>query len=200
MVLIVTMLMFALALSFSPGPVNMVIISSGAAHGFRKTFSFVSGATIGFTLLLVLISFRLYAAIATHPWFFSYLNIVGSLFILFQGYKIATSHPEWSLKKAQAPGFAQGFLMQWLNPKAWAACASGVALFSEPSSRLSISLFIIIYFFVCYLSLAAWAIFGDKMSAILKSRAQIRLFNLVMGGLLCMTAGYILYSQYITYS
>lgn len=90
--------------------------------------------------------------------------------------------------------------MQWLNPKAWAACASGVALFSEPSSRLSISLFIIIYFFVCYLSLAAWAIFGDKMSAILKSRAQIRLFNLVMGGLLCMTAGYILYSQSITYS
>ncbi|PLO79127.1 lysine transporter LysE, partial [Klebsiella quasipneumoniae] len=53
MVLILTMLMFALALSFSPGPVNMVIISSGAAHGFRKTFSFVSGATIGFTLLLV---------------------------------------------------------------------------------------------------------------------------------------------------
>lgn len=69
MVLIVTMLMFALALSFSPGPVNMVIISSGAAHGFRKTFSFVSGATIGFTLLLVLISFGLYAAIATHPGF-----------------------------------------------------------------------------------------------------------------------------------
>ncbi|MGM8794272.1 hypothetical protein [Enterobacter asburiae] len=41
----------------------MVIISSGAVHGFRKTFSFVSGATIGFTLLLIFICFGFYAAI-----------------------------------------------------------------------------------------------------------------------------------------
>jgi threonine/homoserine/homoserine lactone efflux protein len=30
------MLMFSLTMSISPGPVNMVIISSGTSHGFRK--------------------------------------------------------------------------------------------------------------------------------------------------------------------
>jgi threonine/homoserine/homoserine lactone efflux protein len=38
----------------------MVIISSGASHGFRKTLPFVSGATIGFTLLLILVGFGFY--------------------------------------------------------------------------------------------------------------------------------------------
>jgi hypothetical protein len=36
MSLILAMFMFALTMSISPGPVNMVIISSGANHGFRK--------------------------------------------------------------------------------------------------------------------------------------------------------------------
>jgi threonine/homoserine/homoserine lactone efflux protein len=52
------MLMFSLTMSISPGPVNMVIISS--SHGFRKTLPFVSGATIGFTLLLILVGFGFY--------------------------------------------------------------------------------------------------------------------------------------------
>lgn len=52
MLLVFSMFIFSLTLSFSPGPVNMVIISSGAVNGFKKTFSFVSGATTGFTLLL----------------------------------------------------------------------------------------------------------------------------------------------------
>ena len=55
MSLILAMFMFALTMSISPGPVNMVIISSGANHGFRKTLPFISGATTGFTLLLILV-------------------------------------------------------------------------------------------------------------------------------------------------
>jgi threonine/homoserine/homoserine lactone efflux protein len=52
---VIAMISFSLTMSISPGPVNMVIISSGASYGVRKTFSFVSGVTIGFTLLLLFI-------------------------------------------------------------------------------------------------------------------------------------------------
>ncbi|VTM88308.1 cysteine/O-acetylserine exporter [Raoultella ornithinolytica] len=69
MILIVTMFIFSLTMSFSPGPVNMIIISSAAAHGFRKTFPFVSGATTGFTALLIFVCFGFYAAIEQHPLF-----------------------------------------------------------------------------------------------------------------------------------
>ncbi|HBQ8024281.1 TPA: LysE family translocator, partial [Klebsiella aerogenes] len=129
MTLILAMFLFSLTMSISPGPVNMVIISSGASYGFRRTFPFVSGATIGFTLLLIVIGFGFYASIEKYPLFFKYLNVAGSAFIIYIGYKIASSRSELSLTKSEAPSFTQGFLLQWLNPKAWIACASGVVLF-----------------------------------------------------------------------
>lgn len=195
MSLILAMFMFALTMSISPGPVNMVIISSGANHGFRKTLPFVSGATIGFTLLLILVGFGFYAVIESYPLFLKYLNVAGSAFIIFVGYKIASSQPELSLKKTDTPGFVQGFLLQWLNPKAWIACASGVALFSDSSTHTMLITFVIIYFSVCYISLAAWAILGNKVSTLLSSAQRIRVFNVLMGGLLIMTACYMLSFQ-----
>lgn len=86
MILIVTMFIFSLTMSFSPGPVNMIIISSAAAHGFRKTFPFVSGATTGFTALLIFVCFGFYAAIEQHPLFFKYLNVAGAVFIMYLGW------------------------------------------------------------------------------------------------------------------
>ena len=195
MSLILAMFMFALTMSISPGPVNMVIISSGANHGFRKTLPFISGATTGFTLLLILVGFGFYAVIDKYPLFFNYLNIAGSAFIIYVGYKIAASAPELSLKKTDTPGFVQGFLLQWLNPKAWIACASGVALFSDSSTHTMLITFIIIYFSVCYISLTAWAILGNKVSTLLSSAQRIRVFNVLMGGLLIMTACYMLSFQ-----
>ncbi|WP_319802661.1 LysE family translocator [Klebsiella aerogenes] len=94
MTLILAMFLFSLTMSISPGPVNMVIISSGASYGFRRTFPFVSGATIGFTLLLIVIGFGFYASIEKYPLFFKYLNVAGSAFIIYIGYKIASSRSE----------------------------------------------------------------------------------------------------------
>ncbi|HHT5261692.1 LysE family translocator [Klebsiella michiganensis] len=195
MSLILAMFMFALTMSISPGPVNMVIISSGANHGFRKTLPFISGATTGFTLLLILVGFGFYAVIDKYPLFFNYLNIAGSAFIIYMGYKIAASAPELSLKKNDTPGFVQGFLLQWLNPKAWIACASGVALFSEPATQTMLMVFIIIYFLVCYISLAAWAVLGNNVSILLNNAQRIRVFNVLMGVLLIVTAFYMLSFQ-----
>jgi threonine/homoserine/homoserine lactone efflux protein len=43
MSLLLAMFSFSLVMSISPGPVNMVIVSSGATYGVRNTFGFVSG-------------------------------------------------------------------------------------------------------------------------------------------------------------
>ena len=200
MILIFTMFIFSLTMSFSPGPVNMLIISSGAIHGFRKTLPLISGATTGFTLLLIVVCFGLYAAIEQYPLFFKYLNAAGALFILYLGYKIASSQPDLALQKTETPGFIQGFLMQWFNPKAWTACASGAALFSAPTTNPTVAVFIMIYFVVCYLSLASWAVIGDRVSMLLRSRQRIRTFNLLMGSSLIVTAGYMLCLPFLNHS
>ncbi len=194
--LLFAMFSFSLAMSITPGPVNMIILSSGINHGVRKTISYVSGATIGFILLLLFIGFGLYEFINEYPFFLSHLAITSSLYIIYIGYKIALSKPELELnKKNNIPKFYEGFLLQWLNPKAWIACMSGAALFSEAESINAFLAFSSIYFVVCYASLGAWAVLGAKVSALLNSHFRLRIFNLLMGLLLIATAVYLCYSH-----
>lgn len=195
MSLLIAMCIFSLTMSISPGPVNMVIVSSGANHGFRRTMPFVSGATIGFTLLLLFVGFWLIQMVSRHPVFLKYLEFVGAAFVMYVGYKIASALPEISVVEKRTPTFMEGFLLQWLNPKAWIACASGAALFSDPSTNATLMAFVVVYFLICYASLAAWAVLGDRVSVLLNNRLRIRLFNLTMGGMLILTAAYLIYVQ-----
>src|SRR5690606_26335587 len=103
---------------------------------------------------------------------------------------------ELVVKKGSIPNFIQGLLLQWLNPKAWVACASGAALFSNSETHTTLITFMVIYFVVCYLSLAAWAVLGDRVSILLNSTLRIRIFNLAMGGMLIATACYMVYLHY----
>ncbi|KPZ51573.1 MULTISPECIES: LysE family translocator [Pseudoalteromonas] len=196
MSLLIAMFSFSLTMSISPGPVNMIIISSGMNYGVRKTLPFVSGGTIGFTLLLLFIGLGFSQVINSYPSFLKYLTVVGSSFIIYMGYLIATSDPELDIEKQHQPTFLQGFILQWLNPKAWIACLAGASLFSVPNSSKEFLLFSLIYFVVCYLSLFCWSVLGDKSAKLLNSKFKLKLFNLSMGGALIVTASYLLYSQF----
>jgi threonine/homoserine/homoserine lactone efflux protein len=190
------MFSFSLAMSISPGPVNMVIVSSGASYGVRKTFSFVSGATIGFTLLLLFLGLGFYKVIDLYPSILKYLAIAGSFFIIYMGYLIALSKPELDIKEQKQPTFIQGFLLQWLNPKAWIACVAGVSLFSVPDSNQLFLTFSLVYFITCYFSLFSWSVLGNKVTILLNSEFKLKIFNQLMGGLLIITACFLLYSQF----
>ena len=66
-----------------------------------------------------------------------------------------------------------------------------MALFASPSTHAPLLVFMAIYLVVCYLSLAAWALLGDRVALLLEPR-RVRLFNRAMGGTLVLTAGYML--------
>lgn len=196
MSLFLAMFGFSLAMSITPGPVNMVIVSSGARHGFGRTMPFVSGATIGFTLLLASIGFGFYQLLEAYPQFLNYLALVGCAYVIYIGCRVAGAAGSIDITERDRPRFHEGFLLQWLNPKAWVACVSGVALFSSPESNDNLIAFVTIYFLVCYASLAAWAVAGEKVRLLLGSESRVRFFNFVMGGLLIACAAYLLYVQF----
>lgn len=196
MTLLLAMFSFSLVMSITPGPVNMIILSSSINYGVKRTIPYVSGATFGFTLLLLFIGFGFSQFIKAYPFFLTYLMILGSLYIIYMGYKIASSKPELKISKKDVPKFYEGFLLQWINPKAWIACISGVSIFSNATSYDSFLTFSIIYFIICYISLGVWAILGDKFSYLINDRFHLRLFNFIMGLLLMITAVYLCSVQY----
>ena len=186
------MFSFSLAMSISPGPVNMMIISSGINHGVKKTIPFISGATIGFTLLLVLIGFGLMNILNLFPSLFNYFEIAGATFIIYMGYKIVTSTSNLSIKNnnKKTLKFYEGFLLQWLNPKAWIACVSGVSMFVSSDSAFAV--FVIMYFVVCYISLSLWGVLGQKATKFLNTPIKLKVFNIIMGGILIFSASSLL--------
>ncbi|PIF04782.1 MAG: lysine transporter LysE [Arcobacter sp.] len=190
--LILSMISLSFVMAISPGPVNMIIISSSINNGFKRTFAFVSGATIGFTLLLLFIALGFITVLIEYPLFLKILSILGTLFIIYMGYKIATAPTSLEIKEDDKIilKFYQGFLLQWLNPKAWIASISGISIYS--SSKEILFTFIFIYFIVCYLSLSFWAIIGKNLQILLNTHKKLKIFNLFMGITLIVTALYLL--------
>jgi threonine/homoserine/homoserine lactone efflux protein len=80
-----SMAAFALAASITPGPVNIVALSAGAQFGFNATLRHVSGATLGFTLLLILLGLGLNTLLVLWPVLTQVIQWVGIAFFVVYG-------------------------------------------------------------------------------------------------------------------
>lgn len=191
--ILLSMFIFSFTMSISPGPINISILSSSLMHGFKKTLPFISGASIGFSLLLIFLGFGISKTIMYYPTFFMIIEVLGSLFIFYIGQKIIYSKAEVEISNnIAAANFIDGFLLQWLNPKAWIACLSGISLFSSPVSYHPLILFILIYFITCYICLMLWGISGHQLAKILTNSRQLKILNNLMGGSLIILSIYML--------
>ena len=194
---ILAMAVFSFVMSFSPGPVNLISLSIGFNRGFKTALPFVSGATIGFTLLLFCIGLGLGSITKQFPVIFNVLSIVGSSFILYMGYKMSRSSSAIELEKDNLPSFLDGVLLQLLNPKAWAACLVGVTAFGAADDFSKLSLFTIIYFAICYVGIGSWAFIGGKIFQKLNSPSSVIIFNKVMGIGLILVGLFLLIQRFL---
>ncbi|SEN17561.1 Threonine/homoserine/homoserine lactone efflux protein [Pseudomonas sp. ok272] len=195
MSLILSMAAFALAASITPGPVNIVALSSGAQYGFVASQRHVLGATLGFVLLLVLMGVGLHELLTRWPGLTRGVQMAGVAFLLFMAWKLAIDDGRLSAKDSrQAPTMLYGALMQWLNPKAWLACVAGMGAFVADGDATLIWQFAGVYMVVCYASVACWSYAGTFLRQYLSNPGGMRLFNRVMAALLALSAGYLLLS------
>ena len=195
MSLILAMILFSLSMSVTPGPVNIITLSSGVNFGFRKTMPFVSGATLGFVLLLLAIGAGLSSVANQFPSFLIGLKYLGSGYVAYMGVGMIKSRHQLTSEKGTQPSFLQGALLQWLNPKAWIACIAGVSAFNLGHSFEELSMFASIYLVVCYFSISLWALSGQKIQRIVETPTINNLFNRLMGGFLIGIAGWLVLFQ-----
>ncbi|BBW93813.1 amino acid transporter LysE [Pseudoalteromonas sp. PS1M3] len=193
---LIAMALFAFVTSISPGPVNIVATSSGANFGFNKTLHHITGATIGFTSILLLLGVGVIEVFHENPEIMNYLSYIGAAFLLYMSYKIAFSPISKVDEENQAtpPTIVEGLLCQWLNPKAWIVAISGVTVFSSngENNTSSILLFSLVFFVVCFLSISIWAVMGVTIKKLLSHPEHYKIFNLIMGCILASTVIYLL--------
>ena len=195
MSLIVSVAAFALVGSITPGPVNIVALSSGAQFGFRASQRHVAGATLGFVLLLVLMGLGLHELLEIWPGLTQVVQWAGVAFLLFMAFKLASDDGQVDAKDSgRAPSMLYGALMQWLNPKAWLACVAGMGAFVANGEARLIWQFAAVYLVICYVSVGCWAYAGTFLRGYLNNPAGMRLFNRSMALLLAGSAAYLLWA------
>jgi threonine/homoserine/homoserine lactone efflux protein len=192
---ILAMCAFALTLSISPGPVNVLTLSTGLNHGVRRALPFVSGATISFTLLLLAIGLGLGAVAESLGRAFDLLAIAGAGLIAWFGFKLATATGSLSTEAAPVPGFWHGVMLQVLNPKAWGACIAAVAIFELQETPAHLAIFVCLYGVICFLGIGSWAFFGQQVKRFLITSNRLRVFNAALGVTLILLAGLLLYQS-----
>lgn len=185
---VLAMCSFALSMSASPGPVNLLILSNALSQGWRHTLPLVSGATLGFIALLSLLAVGLQALSPLPAHMLQGMSYLALLYTVYLAAKIACAKVESQQSSAMPAGFVYGALMQILNPKAWLACLAGISLFAEAEKPMQIWLFIAIYFVLCYLALASWAYAGAQAGRFLREPRSLRQLNFILSGLLLVSA------------
>ncbi|GAB3488033.1 LysE family translocator [Marinomonas epiphytica] len=191
--MLLSMALFSLVASISPGPVNLLSLSSSARYGVATGLRFVTGSSFGFIVLFLLIGFGLGRVLDQFPWMVMALKWAGAAFLLWLSIQLLKDKGQLTLTDhQQAPSFMTGVIMQWLNPKAWLASVSGIAAYTNQAEPIEIVVFASLYLPICWLSLSVWVWAGVMLGKRLNSPAKIRLMNRSLAVLLLFSCGLII--------
>jgi len=188
---VVATFLYSLSMSITPGPTNIIMMTTGVNHGFRSTIPFATGAAFGFTALVVIVATGFGSVMTENADVMKYLGYVGAVIISYMGYKIAFSSAGTDDMMRERPSFMSGAILQWVSPKSWIACLAGVSAFNLASGGERLVLYMSVYMVVGYSCVLAWGYGGAKISGFLKHGKNLRIFNYVMGGSLVLVALYL---------
>lgn len=181
--ILIAVALFAMVMSITPGPNNLMLLASGVNFGFRATVPHMLGITVGFFILILAIGFGLAEIFLQLPWTYSALKWAGAVYLLYLAWRIARSGPpEDSNTHSTKPlSFLGAAAFQWVNPKAWVMVVSTFSIYVPAASGAMVILGVAIVFaLTCVPSVAIWTLFGSGLRRLLKVRRNLLIFNYCM--------------------
>ena len=176
---------FAFVTSITPGPNNLMLMTSGANFGFRRTIPHMLGVGLGFVFMVVLVGAGLVGVFEAYPLSYTVLKAVSVAYLLYLAWKIAmSSAPDEAGETARPMTFLQAALFQWVNPKAWAMALTAVTVYAPSQSIAAIGLVAMVFGLVNIPSVGSWTILGQQMRRFLNNPSRLRIFNVAMAILL----------------
>ncbi|QXO16074.1 LysE family translocator [Vibrio ostreae] len=187
---ILSVVLFAISSSVTPGPNNIMVMTSGLNFGVRKSIPLLSGICIGFALMLLLVGLGFAQLFNLFPGLNLLIKVAGTLYLLYLACLIARSGTVGqSGRHAQPFGFIKGVLFQWINAKAWVVAIGAISAFTTVGDQftqqnLTIATTFLIVSFPC---VGVWLMFGSILRRYLDNVTYMRWFNLCMAALLIIS-------------
>jgi threonine/homoserine/homoserine lactone efflux protein len=183
------LVLFAAAVTLTPGP-NVVLVTASAANfGFRRTIPQMLGITFGFGSMVLATGLGLAGVVQAEPRLHVLLKYAGGAYLLYLAWRIARADPASASARARPISFVEAMLFTWMNPKAWVSALGAAAAFTTIGGDLLWESAVIaaVLAAFCLISAAAWAGFGTVIGRYLASPRARRTFNWSMAGLLALS-------------
>jgi len=191
---------FTFVMAITPGPNNLMLLTSGARFGLRRTSAHLVGITLGFIGVMLIAYAGVGTVIAAYPALTDVLTVACVLYLLWLGYQLLRE--SWSGDEA-APASAavttgsarpqtitQAALFQLVNPKGWGAAvtATGIVTRDGLSPTASLLMLLAVTAIVSPPCTVVWALFGASLRPLLHRRAVRIGFSISMAVLILITA------------
>jgi threonine/homoserine/homoserine lactone efflux protein len=185
--LLLALIAFGAVMAFTPGPNNIMVLSSGLTYGFRRTLPHIAGIAIGISFMVATTGLGLGTIFIAWPILQTILKYAGIAYLIYLASVIAMSGPVTPGQDNQAAPmtFWGAALFQWVNVKGWVMAIGIITAYSAVASfPWNIAVQAALMFVMGALSSVAWAMFGSSLRPILTSPRAVRTFNIVMAVLL----------------
>ena len=200
--LLISLAGFALVASITPGPNNLLLMSSGALFGWQRSLPHLGGILLGFAILNASAVFGLGSLVDRWPWLVTIVKIIGAAWLAWMSFRYFAAGVRGPLGDSQtAPApisrpfrFYEGVLFQWVNPKALILVISAAgAYIAIADSIVQRALIIVgVFFLAGLLSCSLWMFAGDALNRLMSAGKSASVINVAMGALILLTALYIL--------
>ncbi len=182
--MLVSITSFTLAGVMTPGPNNIMLLTSGLTFGYKKTIPHMLGVALGFSLMVIGVGLGIGAVFELFPALFTILKVVGISYLLWMAWHIANAKGDIkTTKKTSKPfTFLQAASFQWVNPKAWVmAITSTLSFITNPEyGFVQVLIIALIYFLSSIISTNSWTLGGVYLKKLIKNEQHVRVFNIIM--------------------
>ncbi len=187
--LLIAFSIFAFVGSITPGPNNVMLLSSGANFGFRRTIPHMLGITIGFSIMVLLVGLGLGSIFEKYPIIYTVLRYFSAAYLVYLAWKIAHAEPVEAAITTQRPlTFFHASMFQWINPKAWVMVAVAVTTYaSEQHYFANVLMISVLYILFVLPSGVIWSVGGIWLRRYLSKPLHLRIFNISMAILLILS-------------
>lgn len=112
----------------SPGPAPLALAATSATFGVRNSIPFLLGILSGLIVVIIAASTGFAVILSAVPQLKFVLQVMGAIYIGYVAWKIATAPIKTAKADLKCPSLVDGFMLNLLNPKAY---ATFLALFSQ---------------------------------------------------------------------
>lgn len=187
--MIISIAVFTLTTHITPGPTNIILLSSVMTFGYKRSLPFIIANIISYPVMMIFVGLGVGMFLTQHPTIMSILKFVGIIYLCWMAWKIAQDNSTYDTDeavKSKPFTFWQSLIYPWLNPKAWIVYTSVVSIFvtSSEKSFLQIGLIVLFIFIAMIITSYTWAFGGIVLKRFMKNEKYIKRVNQTMAFLL----------------